>query len=170
MMGDFNICNSLWDPSYIHHSSISNNLFTIADSFNLSLSYSTDQVLTRYLDNANDSNLVINLIFLHNDSFKLNTHHIYPEWYLTSDHAPLMIIIFITEEYINTYKRTIAKNSEEKHMFIKEIITSFAKLDTSSISNIPDLEDVVSDFVDIVQRTWMKYLKLINITRYSKSW
>jgi len=64
-----------------------------------------------------------------------------------------MITIFITEEYINTYKRTIAKNSEEKHMFIKEIITLFAKLDTSSISNIPDLKDVVSDFVDIVQRT-----------------
>ena len=153
MIGDFNIHDSLWNLSYIHHSSISNNLFAIADSFNLSLSYPTDQVPTRYLDNANDSNLVINLIFLHSNSSELNTHRIYPEWCLTSDHAPLMITIFITEEYINTYKRTIAKNSEEKHMFIKEIITLFAKLDTSSISNIPDLKDVVSDFVDIVQRT-----------------
>ena len=44
IMGDFNIHDSLWDPSYIHHSSISDDLFVIADSFNLSLSYPTDQV------------------------------------------------------------------------------------------------------------------------------
>jgi len=80
-----------------------------------------------------------------------------------------MIIISITKEHIDTCKRTIAKNSKEDHMFIKEIITSFTKLDIASISNIPDLE-VVSDFVDIVQYTWMKYSKLINITRHFKSW
>ena len=170
MMGDFNIYDSLWDPSYIHHSSISNDLFVIADSFNLSLSYSTDQVSTRYLDNTNDSNSVINLMFLHSDSSELNTHHIHLEWCLTSDHTPLTITISITEEHIDTYKRTITKNSKEDHMFIKEVITSFTKLDTSSISNIPDLEEVISDFVNIVQHTWMKYSKLIKITRYSKSW
>jgi len=64
MIGDFNICDSLWNSSYNHHSSIRNNLFVIADFFNLSLSYPTDQVYTRYLDNTNDSNSVINLIFL----------------------------------------------------------------------------------------------------------
>jgi len=48
------------------------------------------------------------------------------------------------------YKRIITKNSKEEHMFIKEIIISFAKLDILSISNIPDLEEVVSDFADIV--------------------
>ena len=169
-MGDFNICDSLWDLSYIHHSSISDDLFAIADFFNLSLSYPTDQVLTRYLDNVNDSNSVINLMFLCSDSSELNTYHIYPEQYLTSDHTFLTIIIFITKEHIDTYKRTIAKNSEEDHMFIKEVIVSFTKLNMSSISNIPDLEEVVLDFADIVQHTWIKYLKLINITRYSKSW
>jgi len=119
MMGDFNIHVSLWDPSYIHHSSISNDLFVIANSFNLSLSYPTDQVPTRYSDNANDSNSVINLMFLCSDSSELNTYHIHPEWYLTSDYAPLIITIFITEEHIDTCKRTIVKNSEEDHMFIK---------------------------------------------------
>ena len=79
MMGDFNICDSLWDLSYIHHSSISDDLFAIADFFNLSLSYPTDQVLTRYLDNVNDSNSVINLMLLCSDSSELNTYHIYPE-------------------------------------------------------------------------------------------
>ena len=170
MMGDFNIHVSLWDPSYIYHSSISNDLFVIANSFNLSLSYPTDQVPTRYSDNANDSNSVINLMFLCSDSSELNTYHIHPEWYLTSDYAPLIITIFITEEHIDTCKRTIVKNSEEDHMFIKQVITSFTKLDTSSISNIPDGEEVVSDFVDIVQYTWIKYSKLVNITRHSKLW
>ena len=169
MMGNFNICDSLWDPSYIYHSSISN-IFAIANSFNLSLSYPTNQVLTRYLDNANDSNSVINLMFLHSDSSELNTHCIHPEWHLTSDHAPLMITISITKKHIDMYKRIITKNSKEEHMFIKEVIISFAKLDILSISNIPDLEEVVSDFADIVQHTWMKYLKLINITRHSKTW
>ena len=34
---DFNIQDSLWDLSFSHHLSISNNLITIADSFNLDL-------------------------------------------------------------------------------------------------------------------------------------
>ena len=79
MTEDFNIHDSLWDPSYIHYSSISDDIFVIADSFNLSLSYSTDQVLTRYLDNANDLNSVIDLIFLCSNSSELDTYCIHPE-------------------------------------------------------------------------------------------
>jgi len=37
MTGDFNICDSLWDPLFLHHSSISDDLIIIADSFNLNL-------------------------------------------------------------------------------------------------------------------------------------
>jgi len=79
MIGDFNICDSLWDPSYSYHSSISDDLFVIANYFNLSLSYTTDQVSTGYLDNTNNSNLVINLMFLQCDFLKLNTYLIHPE-------------------------------------------------------------------------------------------
>jgi len=38
MTGDFNIRDSLWDPSFPFHSSISDDLIIIANSFNLSLS------------------------------------------------------------------------------------------------------------------------------------
>ena len=64
MTGDFNIHDSLWDPLFPHHSSISDNLLIIVDLFNLELSMPTNQVLTRYPDNEHDSNLVIDLMFL----------------------------------------------------------------------------------------------------------
>ena len=79
MVGDFNIRNNSQDPFFLHHS-IYRNLFTnIVDSMNLCISKSTNQVSTRYLDNQNDLNLTINLIFLRPNLSKLNNHIIYWE-------------------------------------------------------------------------------------------
>ena len=64
MTGDFNIRDSLWDSSFPHHSSISNNLMIIADSFNLTLSTPTNPSPTRFLDTAGEANSVIDLMFL----------------------------------------------------------------------------------------------------------
>ena len=80
MTGDFNICDSLWNPSFPHHLTISDNLIIVANSFNLNLSIPTNQVLTRYSDNVNNSNSVINLMFLYNRSIELNNHSIHPDW------------------------------------------------------------------------------------------
>ena len=64
MAGDFNIRDSLWNSSFPHHSSISNDLIIITDSFHLSLLSSTNQVPTRCVDNLNNTNLIIDLMFL----------------------------------------------------------------------------------------------------------
>ena len=79
MTGDFNIWDSIWDPSFPHHSSISDNLIIIADLFNLDLSIPTNQVATRYSDTVSESNLVIDLMFLWSGSTKLNNHLIHPD-------------------------------------------------------------------------------------------
>jgi len=43
------------------------------------MSKPTNQVPTRYSDNQNDSNLVIDLMFLQLNSSELNNHMIYPK-------------------------------------------------------------------------------------------
>ena len=64
MTGDFNIRNSIWDSSFPHHSTSSDNLMIIADSFNLELLFPTNRVPTRFSDSDTGSNLVIDLMFL----------------------------------------------------------------------------------------------------------
>jgi len=104
MTGDFDISDSLWDLSFPHHSFISNNLLTIADLFNLALSIPTNLFSTRYSNTEDEANSVINLMFLHYRSNKPNNHSIHSNWCLSFDHAPLTIIIPITEKNISTSK------------------------------------------------------------------
>ena len=146
MTGDFNICDSLWDLSSLHHSSISDN------------------------NNDNDSNSVVDLMFLWCDSTKLNNYFIHSNWHLTSDHVLLTITISIAEININFRKRTIIKNSNEKDSFIKEVITSFTKVDTSNILEINQLKKIVTNFANIIKLVWIKNSKIINIMKHSKSW
>jgi len=75
--GDFNIRDSIWGPNFSHHSTHSDLLIDIADSMNFCLLSPTNQFLTRYSDNHNDSNLVINLIFLRQDSLELDNYMIH---------------------------------------------------------------------------------------------
>ena len=76
MTGDFNIRDSLWDPSFPFHSSISDDLIMIADSFDLSLLSPTNSGPTRFSDTAGESNSVIDLMFLRNGSIELDRHTI----------------------------------------------------------------------------------------------
>jgi len=89
-------------------------------------------------------------MFLQYSSTELDNHLIHPDWHLISDHAPLSVTIPITEENINSQKRTIIKDSKEKESFFKEVIASFKNINTSNLLDIPYLEKIVNDFANIV--------------------
>jgi len=95
MTGDFNIRDSIWDPNYPFHLYNSNSLFDIADSFSMNIFNPIKNVPTRFSDNDNNTNSVLNLVFLHPSFPKFNHHVIHLDWRLSSDHASITIDILI---------------------------------------------------------------------------
>ena len=88
---------------------------------------------------------------------------------MSSDHTPLMVNILIFEEHIQTRKQTIIKNSKEMR-FITKIIKSVKRLNLDHIKSKEDLEQLVQEFMHNTDKIWLKHSKMVNITRYSKSW
>ena len=168
MTGDFNIRDRSWDPFFPHHLSISNDLFIIADLFNLDLSIPTNTVPTRYSDTVGESNSVIDLMFLCSGLSELNCHSIHPNWHLTSDYAPLTITISIEEGFIQLSKFSLLKKSEEEEMFVKEVIVIFKSLDTSTLLNQESLEQVVNSLVSKIDQAWNANARKVNIMKHSK--
>ena len=74
MTEDFNIRDSDWNPLYSHYLSYSDILREIADNLNLDLSTSINPVSTQYVDNSQNSNLVIDFMFLYTKSERFNNH------------------------------------------------------------------------------------------------
>ena len=89
MTGNFNIRDRDWDLDYLFHSVHSELLFDISDTLDLSFSYPTNPVPTRYSDNSDKLNSVINLIFLRPNSSELDNYSIFPNSWHLSDHALL---------------------------------------------------------------------------------
>ena len=77
MTGNFNIRDNDWNPIYSHHFIYTNIFMEI--SFDLRIFTLYIQVPTWYADNPNDSNSVINLIFLWANSTEINNHFILPD-------------------------------------------------------------------------------------------
>ena len=170
MTGDFNIRDSLWDHFFLFHSSTSNDLIIIADSFDLALSLLTNPGPTRYSDMARESNSVIDLMFLCNGSSELDQHTILLESWLFSDHAPLVIDIPITEEIIQMLKLTLVPKSEQETAFIQDIISNFKHLNTSNIMDTEEIEWAVNWLRSIIDLVWTKNAKRSRISRHSKQW
>ena len=104
MTGNFDIRDSNWDSLFLFYSAHNDLLINIADTFDLSFSHSTNSVPTRYSDNDNNSNSVndsvIDLIFLKSNSLEFNSHTILPEFQYLSNHALLVVDIYITEKFV----------------------------------------------------------------------
>ena len=86
------------------------------------------------------------------------------------NHTPLIIIIPTVEKYISSSKYTIIKDSKEKLTFIKELSVAIRNINTSNILDINSLDRAVNKFTNIVENTWLKNSKIINIIKHSKSW
>ena len=170
MTGDFNIRDSLWDPSFPHHSLISDDLILIADSFGLALSKPTNPGPTRFSDTDRESNFVIDLIFLCCDSIELDNHSILPNSRLSSDHVLLSIEIPIGDEIIHSLRRIIPPRSEQEKGFIKDIISNLKSIDTSSIEDTTRLDYIVNKVGSIIERMWYKNAKKSKFSKHSKQW
>ena len=170
MTRDFNIRDSLWNPTFPFHSSISDDLIIVVDSFDLALSSPTNPGPTRYSDMARESNSVIDLMFLRNGSSELDHHTILPESQLSSDHTSLFVDIPITEEIIQTSKFTLAPKSEQETAFIHDIILNLKHLDTSNIMDTEVLKHVVNWLGSIIDQAWSKNAKKSRISKHSKQW
>jgi len=88
---------------------------------------------------------------------------------LILDHVSLTISIAITEEYIQTRKHKIVKNSKEKEKSIAELIKVIKRLNIENIPSKEVLEQIVQAFSNDIDRIWHKYSKIVNITKYSKA-
>ena len=172
MTGDFNIRDSLWDSNipfsfyFIH----SNMLFNIADSVSLALSNLTENFPTRFLDNDQNLNSVLDLGFTWPLSMEFNHHHIHPVWRLTSDHAPITVDIHINDENIPTKWHSLVKGSDEEKWFIENLTQFIKNLNTSPIQDAESLEEVVQHLATNIEDIWFKYSKTVNITRHFKAW
>ena len=170
MTGDFNIRNSLWDPSFPFHSSISDNLLMIADSFDLALSSPTNPGPTRFSDIAGESDSVIDLMFLRCGSSELDHYTILSDSRLSSDHVPLTIDIPICDEVIHLTKLVITPKSDQEKEFIQNVISSFNSLDTSNINSVECLNQIIDQLEFIIKQMWSKSAKRSKLSKHSKQW
>ena len=170
MTGDFNIRDSLWDLNFPFHSVYSDMLFDIADFLSLALSKPIENFPTRFFNNNQNSNSVLDFVFTQSSSTEFNWHHIYPDWRLLSDHAPITVDIPIRDKDILIKWHSLIKGSDEENWFIEDLIQLIKNLNTSSIQDVESLEEVVQLLATNIEDIWFKHSKIVNITRHSKAW
>jgi len=167
---NFNIRNSSWDPLFPNYLVHSNTLTDITNTLNLYISSATIQVPTRYVDNPNDLNSVIDLMFLQPNLDEFNNYTIHSNWRLSSDHTPFIVKVSIFNENTQTRKWIIIKNSKKEVNFIAKVIESIKRLNTNHINSKKDLECIAQDFANSIDISWCKHSKIANITKHSKVW
>ena len=85
---------------------------------------------------------------------ELNNHSVHPDWCLSSDHVPLTVLIAINKENIDSFRFSIAKNSEEEASFIKEVSYAIKSIDITDLSDSNKLEEVTNSLVSKIEYIW----------------
>jgi len=170
MTGNFNIRDSDWDPNFQHNSIHTEDLLTITDSLGLELSLPLNPGPTRFTDNIQDFNSVIDLVFLPPDNRGFRQYMLHPDIHKPSDHVPLTIKVGITETNIDLSLRLISKNSEKEENFIASLINGFSNINSLTITTKEELERVVQQIADTFKSSWNNHAKLKHTTKHSKEW
>ena len=170
MTGDFNIRDYSWNLNFCFLSIYKDILLNIANFFYLEMSESTNHILTKYSNNQQKLDSVINLMFLKLTSLKHDNHLIYPDWCLTFDYILLTVNITILKEDIQMRKHTIIKNNKEEDNFIIDLIKAIKRLNMKNIQSKEVLEHIIQSFADCIEWIWYKHLRVVNITKHSKEW
>ena len=100
------------------------------------------------MDNFNELNFVINLMFLKNHSEELNTYLILPKLRILFNHIPLVVNIAIHEKFIQEKWLFISKSSKEEKEFISNLRTAIDNINTSNTHEIQTLEMIVKNFAN----------------------
>ena len=100
MIEYFNIRDNDWNLLYPHHLTYANILKDITDFFNLELSTPIIQVSIKYANNSQESNLVIDLMFIYANGEEFDKHMISSNLCSSSDHALLSTNIIIKKNFI----------------------------------------------------------------------
>ena len=93
--GDFNIRDSNWNLLYLYYSTHADTLSEVANAVNLKWSSPINPVSTKYVNNLNNYNFIIDLMFFKGNSRELNSHLIIPDLRGLSNYVPLIISIII---------------------------------------------------------------------------
>ena len=61
----------------------------------------------------------------------------------------------------------IVKGSKKEKFFINDLIKAIKFIDTN---NLTDAESLENSITNVIERIWDKNSKIVNITKYLKSW
>ena len=117
---------------------------------------------------SGEVNSVLDLMFLQNGSPELDSHHISPENWLSSDYTPLSIEIPIIEEVFLAWKFTISPKSDQEKAFVNKVISNFKTLNTNDMDDIVKLDHGVKQIGHIIDHVWKDNTKKSRISKHSK--
>ena len=168
MTGDFNIRNSDWDLNFQYHSIHTEDLMSIIDSLGLELATPINPGPTRFVDNQQDSNSVLNLVFMNPNNSGFNKHTLNPDICLPSDYVSLIIEVGIKEENIDYTFQAIKKDSKEEEAFIRDILKGIKNIDTSELKNQMDIQRCATALSTTFKDAWFIHSSTKRITKHSK--
>ena len=104
MTGDFNIRDNDWDLFYPHYLFYTDTLLEIANSLGLDLSIPINSGSTWFLNNSQNLNSVLDLIFFRTGSEEFNNHLISLDLWSLLDYVFLLMSIIIEKLFIQERK------------------------------------------------------------------